>query len=79
MIYWLEIAGAQGKDIAYDVRTKSNAYAGIISWKGENGFAKVYFNSNATRGSTRKFPSIEAALEFIHARREKRGMNLAAA
>lgn len=74
MIYSLDIAGRSGKSISFDVRSKTGAYAGIISWNGDKGFAKVYFNGNATRGSARKFPSIEAAMDFIHARRVKRGM-----
>lgn len=79
MIYWLDIAGGNGSNISFDVRTKCNAYAGIIAWKGDKGFAKVYFDSNATKGSARKFPSVAAALDFMHARREKRGLNKRAA
>ena len=75
MIYQLEIAGSVGQNISYDVRTKNMAYCGIVAWKGDKGFAKVYFNSNATKGSARKFPSIDAALDFIHTRRERKGMN----
>lgn len=74
MIYSLDIAGAVKSDISFDVHSRNGAFAGIIAWKGTKGFAKVYFNTTATRGSARKFPSIEAALDFIHARRISRGL-----
>lgn len=77
--YSLEIAGALGHSRSFDVFTSGGAYAGIISWKGEKGYAKVYYNSTATKGSARKFPSVGAALDFMHERRERRGMNRRAA
>lgn len=78
MIYQLDIAGNVGRRLSFEVRTSSGAFAGIIADQ-KDGTVRVYFNSNATRGSKRKFPSRQAALGFIHARREKRGMNFRAA
>ena len=58
---------------AFDVTAKSGAYRGLVVRK-PKGHWSVYFNSDATRGSTRKFPSINAALEFMADRRAKKGM-----
>ena len=74
MLYQLDIAGSYKGRVSYDVRTRGGAYAGIIAEQAA-GHCKVYFNSDATLGSARKFASIEDALNFIHQRREKRGMN----
>lgn len=74
MIYQLDSCGyIPNVGQSFDVRTKTGAYAGLISENFKNGMAKVYFNSNATRGSSRKFQSVESALDFIHARRVKKG------
>lgn len=78
MIYQLDIAGHYKGRMSFDVRTKSGAYAGLIADTAK-GQVRVYFNSNATRGSARRFDDRQAALEFIHQRREKRGFNRAAA
>jgi hypothetical protein len=74
MIYQLDIAGHYKGRTSFDVRTAHGAYAGIIA-DAADGTVRVYFNSTATRGSKRKFADRAAALEFIHARREARGMN----
>ena len=47
----------------------------IVSNKG--GFYRVYFDSNASRGSARKFADKIAALEFIYQRRVKKGWSVA--
>lgn len=64
----------QGAGIeAFDVTAKSGAYRGLIVRK-PKGHWMVYFDSNATRGSARKFPTIQAALEFMVERRAKKGL-----
>lgn len=79
MTYGLEIAGhIKGVGQSFEVRTKSGAFAGIISERFKSGNVKVWFNSTATRGSSRKFTSVQSALDFIHARRVKKGLNIAA-
>lgn len=78
MIYQLDIAGHYQGRFSFDVRTQGGAYAGIIS-DAADGTVRVYFNSNATRGSKRKFADRQSALEFIHQRREKRGLKQRAA
>jgi hypothetical protein len=57
---------------AFDVTAKSGAYRGLVVRK-PKGHWVVYFDSNASRGSARKFPSVEAALEFMADRRAKKG------
>lgn len=78
MFYALEQAGYYKGRQSFDVRCKSGAYAGVISDQAD-GTVKVYFNSNCTRGSKRKFSSRQDAITFIHQRREKRGFNNPAA
>lgn len=56
---------------AFDVTAKSGAYRGLVVRK-PAGWV-VYFDSNATRGSARKFPTINAALDFMADRRAKKG------
>lgn len=53
---------------SYDLRTRSGTYAGLVCPR-KDGTYRVYFNSTATRGSARKFPSLDAALAFVVARR----------
>ena len=77
MFYELSNAGCYKGRESFDVFTRSGAYAGIIS-DAADGTVRVYFNSSATKGSKRKFADRMAALEFIHQRRIKRGMNKAA-
>lgn len=57
---------------AFDVRTKRGAYCGVIA-QSPKGDWRVYFNSNATKGSQRRFPTPEAAIAFIYERRVKKG------
>ena len=68
-MWMLESAGIE----AFDVTAKSGAYRGLIIRK-PKGYWAVYFDSNATRGSARKFPTIQAALDFMVERRAKKGM-----
>ena len=74
MTYALELAG-HIKDVgqSFEVRTKGGAFAGIISERFKTGVVQVYFNTTATKGSARKFRSIQEALNFIHDRRVKKG------
>lgn len=72
----LEIAGATKEGQAFDVRTKRGSFAGIISENFRSGIVRVYFNSSATRGSARKFESINAALDYIIERRQKKGWGI---
>ena len=70
----LENAGSHEGKFAYDVRTKSGAFAGVIA-EGKHS-VRVYFNSNATRGSQRKFANVEAAFAYIVERRVKKGWGI---
>jgi len=56
----------------FDLRARNGAYAGLVTLHA-NGFWKVYFNSDATRGSARKFPTLNDALAYIADRRVKKG------
>lgn len=67
----LEYAGSHEGKFAYDVKTQSGAFAGIIAEHKDH--ARVYFSSNATRGSQRKFADIQAALTYIVERRKSKG------
>jgi len=58
---------------AFDVTAKSGAYRGLVVKKPQGHWA-VYFDSNATRGSARKFPTIQSALAFMAERRAKKGL-----
>lgn len=79
MIYGLERAGhINGVGQSFEVWTKRGAFAGIVTEQFKTGTVRVWFNSTATRGSARKFTSIEGALDFIHARRIKKGMSITA-
>lgn len=74
MTYQIESAGyVHGCGQSWDVFTKTGAFAGVISERFKSGVVKVYFNSTATKGSARKFYSVQDALEFIHQRRLKKG------
>ena len=66
-MYELSWAGIE----CFDIFTKRGAYAGLVAKK-RDGYV-LYWNSNATRGSKRKFTSIQQALEFMHQRRIKKG------
>ena len=71
-MFALTSAGATKDGRSFDVHTKGGAFAGIVAEHYGRG-VKVYFNTNATRGSARTFTDIPAALDFIHARRIKKG------
>ena len=75
MLYQLDTAGYHDGRFAYDVRTRNGAYAGIIIER--KGWVQLGFDGRANRTSARKFASISAALDYMHARRERRGMNKA--
>jgi len=68
-MWMLDSAGIE----CFDVTTKTGAYRGLVVRK-PKGHWVVYFDSNATRGSARKFPTVNAALDFMVDRRAKRGM-----
>ena len=57
---------------AFDVYTKSNSFAGMLV-KSSRGDWKLYWNSNATSGSSRKFANPTSAIEFMHNRRASKG------
>jgi hypothetical protein len=57
---------------AFDVFTKSNRFACVLV-RQPKGHWSLYWNSNATRGSARKFATAPAAIEFMHARRVAKG------
>jgi hypothetical protein len=72
-ILGLDYAGATKDGRSFDVRTSTGAYAGLISENYKTGAVRVYFNSNATRGSARMFTSIQEAAGYIIERRIKKG------
>lgn len=57
---------------SFDVRTHKGGYAGLICSQPRGDF-KVYFDGNATRGSVRRFPTVQDAVRFIYDRRIKKG------
>jgi hypothetical protein len=67
-MYQLHSAGIE----AFDIFTKSGRFAGIVVQK-PAGHHVLYWDSNASRGSARKFPTRQDALEFMHQRRVKKG------
>lgn len=74
MTYALDLVG-HIKDVgqSFEVRTKGGAFAGVVSERFKTGACRVWFNSTATRGSDRKFASVQDAVAFIHDRRVKKG------
>jgi hypothetical protein len=56
----------------FDLHNRHGGYCGLIVKK-PNGEWKAYFNSEATKGSQRRFPTAEAAVAFIRDRRIKKG------
>ena len=58
---------------SFDVRTKNGGYAGLICSQPVRGDFKVYFDSNANRGSVRRFSTVQDAVQFIYDRRVKKG------
>lgn len=63
-IFSLDSAGIE----AWDVFAKNNRFAALIVTKPDGSF-RHYYNSNGTKGSARKFKSIEEALENVVKRR----------
>lgn len=61
---------------AFDVYTKSNRFAGMLVRKPKGHWA-LYWNSNASRGSSRKFSTAVDAIEFMHQRRVSKGLKTA--
>ena len=61
---------------SFDVWTPVNTFAGVIAWQPKSDTYSVYFDSNCGRGSARKFQSVDAAVEFITARRIKKGWRI---
>ena len=57
---------------SFDLYTRTGGYAGLIASRND-GTYRVYFDSNASRGSACKFANLTAALEYIIARRIKKG------
>ena len=64
-----------GKE-AFDVFTKSNRFACILIRK-PKGHWVLYWNTNATRGSARKFATAIEAIDFMHNRRSNKGLKTA--
>ena len=58
---------------SFDVFTRGGLFAGIVAESFKTNTCKVYFDSNCSKGSARKFASVQAALDFIHARRVGKG------
>jgi len=58
---------------SFDVWTAGNGFAGVIAWQPKSDTYKVYFNSTCSRGSKRRFGSVDEAIEFIRERRVKKG------
>ena len=71
-IYSLECAGIE----AWDVKHPSGAFAGMIVRKPDGTYRHRY-NGTGSKGSARKFPSLNVALENIDKRmariKERRG------
>ena len=67
-MFCLESAGPG----SFDVRTSRGGYAGTIA-PTKAGHFRVYFNMNGTKGSARKFANEQACIEYIMARRIKKG------
>ena len=77
MNYNLHIAGGNKTGRSWEVSIPgTNQFVGIVSER-YGKFVKVWFNASATRGSSRKFASVDEAVKFIHDRRVKRGWTVA--
>lgn len=77
MNYTLQIAGGNKTGKSWEVSIPATGqFVGIVSERyGKH--VQVWFNGSATRGSQRKFQSIEEAVKFIHDRRVKKGWSVA--
>lgn len=69
-IFELNSAGIE----CWDVFTKNGRYAGLIVTR-KDGTFRHYYNSNGTKGSAKKFKTINDAIDNIRARRAKKGLN----
>jgi len=65
-IFSLECAGIK----CWDVYTRNGRYAGLIVTR-QDGTLRHYYNTNGTKGSSRKLKNIEEALDSIRARRDR--------
>lgn len=69
----IDYTGATKEGRSFDATTRTGAFAGIIAENYKTGVVRVYFNSTATKGSARKFRSIQEAAGYIIERRIKKG------
>ncbi len=69
--YEIDIAGIESFDIFVKTGLTNGWHVGIIA-KRKDGTWRHYYNSNATKGSQRKFTTFDEALENLHNRRMKR-------
>lgn len=74
MRYSVNWESSQEGRFVYEARTPAGTFAGVLIEK-PGGWIRLGFNSDATRVSSRKFADMGAALEYMHAHREKRGLN----
>ena len=73
MNYRLQVIGASKIGRSWEMTIpKTGQFVGIITERFGKPF-KVWFNANATRGSLRKFQTMDDAVAFIHNRRIQRG------
>jgi hypothetical protein len=57
---------------AFTIHTRRGGFAGYVT-SNKDGRWDVWFNANCTKGSKRKFPSVDAAILYIRDRRIKKG------
>lgn len=74
-MFELSNAGGNNEGRAFDLFTRAGKFAGLLVETYGKG-VKVYFDSNASKGSARNFNDVPAALDFIHARRIKKGWSV---
>jgi len=67
-MYELESVGIN----AFEVFTKSGRFACMMVQK-PGGHHVLYWNTNSSRGSARKFKTQSEAIEFMHQRRIQKG------
>lgn len=60
---------------SYDLFTRTGKFAGMVV-SNKSGHYSVYFDSNCTRGSSRKFATKIDALEYVYQRRIKKGWSV---
>lgn len=66
-MYGIDWAGEN----CWDVFSKRGAYAGLICGH-QDGTFRHYYNASATKGSKKKFPSFNAAMENLHKHRVRK-------